>query len=120
MPPLATKCVRGKGSSSAVLTSEALRVGVRWRMPPLATKCDRGKGSSGVQVPRSASQVNACTKNQNVDESLRLLNVVRATCIPPSNYTLKIMVELFRYARRLNQAFQCIEGRRGCVSASCL
>ena len=87
MRPLATKCVRGKGSSSAVLSmsAEALRVGVRWRMPPLATKCVRGKGSSGVQAPRSASQVNVCTKKQNVDESLRLLDVMRATCIPPSN-----------------------------------
>ena len=54
-----------------------------------------------------------------MDESLRLLDIVRATCISPSYYTLSIMVELFGYARRLNRAFQCIEGRRGCVSASC-
>ena len=29
------------------------------------------------------------------------------------------MVKLFGCARRLNQAFQFVEGRRGCVSACC-
>ena len=74
-------------------------------MPPLSTKCVRGKGSSGAQAPRSASQVNGCTKKQNVDESLRLLDVMRATRIG--------------CARRLKQAFQLVEGRRGCVCACC-
>ena len=46
-------------------------------MPPLATKCVRGKGSSGVRAPRSASQVNDCTKKQNVDEV-----VFKCECVP--------------------------------------
>ena len=29
------------------------------------------------------------------------------------------MVKLFGYARRLNQIFQLVEGRRGCVNACC-
>lgn len=55
------------------------------------------------------SLLDGCAREQRPDEALRLLDDMRKTGIPPSNYTLSMLVKLMGRCRRLNQAFSLIE-----------
>ena len=79
-------------------------------MPPLATNCVRGKGSFGVQASRSASRVKRLYEEAERGRKSATLGHGASDVHPPSNFTLSIVVELFHYARRLNQAFQSVGG----------
>merc|ERR1719174_249865 len=54
------------------------------------------------------SILDGCAKQQRVDEALSVLEEMQAAGIPPSNYTLSILVKLLGRTRRLNQAFKIV------------
>merc|ERR1719373_1037055 len=55
------------------------------------------------------SILDGCAKQHRVDDALRMLDEMKSNSIPPSNYTLSILVKILGHARRLNQAFKMVE-----------
>merc|ERR1719443_1629011 len=55
------------------------------------------------------SLLDGCAQNNLVDEGLRLLQEMQSEGIPPSNFTLSLLVKLMNRARRLDQAFSIVE-----------
>merc|ERR1719327_1139124 len=55
------------------------------------------------------SLLDGCAQNNLVDEGLRLLQEMQKEGIPPSNFTLSLLVKLMNRARRLDQAFVLVE-----------
>jgi len=55
------------------------------------------------------SLLNGCARQHRLDDALRLLNDMKDAGVPPSNYTLSIMVKLLGRARRLNQALSMVQ-----------
>merc|ERR1719183_3424760 len=55
------------------------------------------------------SLLDGCAQNSLVDEGLRLLEEMQNEGVPPSNFTLSILVKLMNRARRLDQAFALVE-----------
>jgi len=50
-----------------------------------------------------------CSKEHRLDEALQLLNDMRKFGVPPSNYTLSMIVKLMGRCRRINQAFGMLQ-----------
>jgi len=55
------------------------------------------------------SLLSGCAKEHRPDEALQLLHDMKKSGIPPSNYTLSMLVKLMGRCKRLNQAFIMIE-----------
>lgn len=55
------------------------------------------------------SILDGCAKSQRLDDAMRVLDQMMQASVPPSNYTLSILVKLLGHQRRLNQAFQMVE-----------
>jgi len=55
------------------------------------------------------SLLSGCAKEHRPDEALQLLQDMKKSGIPPSNYTLSMLVKLMGRCKRLNQAFTMIE-----------
>merc|ERR1719337_539008 len=55
------------------------------------------------------SLLDGCAQNNLVEDGLRLLEEMQSQGIPPSNFTLSLLVKLMNRARRLNQAFSLVE-----------
>merc|ERR1719498_1717691 len=55
------------------------------------------------------SLLDGCAQNNLVDEALRLLDEMQSEGVPPSNFTLSIVVKLMNRARRLDRAFSLVE-----------
>merc|ERR1719355_107979 len=55
------------------------------------------------------SLLDGCAQNNLVDEGLRLLEEMQAEGVPPSNFTLSILVKLMNRARKLEQAFSIVD-----------
>jgi pentatricopeptide repeat protein len=55
------------------------------------------------------SLLDGCAQNHLADEGLRLLEDMQNEGIPPSNFTLSILVKLMNRARRLDRAFSLVE-----------
>merc|ERR1719359_2372472 len=55
------------------------------------------------------SLLDGCAQNNLVDEGLRLLEEMQSEGVPPSNFTLSILVKLMNRARRLDRAFALVE-----------
>merc|ERR1719498_1798571 len=55
------------------------------------------------------SLLDGCAQNGLVDEGMRLLDEMQREGVPPSNFTLSILVKLMNRARRLARAFALVE-----------
>merc|ERR1719502_1868854 len=55
------------------------------------------------------SLLDGCAQNNLVDEGLRLLEEMQNGGVPPSNFTLSILVKLMNRARRLDRAFSLVD-----------
>merc|ERR1719498_838089 len=55
------------------------------------------------------SLLDGCAQNNLVDEGVRLLDEMQNEGVPPSNFTLSILVKLMNRARRLDRAFSLVE-----------
>jgi len=55
------------------------------------------------------SLLDGCAQNNMVDEGLGLLEEMQTVGVPPSNFTLSLLVKLMNRARRLDQAFSLVE-----------
>merc|ERR1719198_897662 len=55
------------------------------------------------------SLLDGCAQNNLFDEGLRLISEMQQEGIPPSNFTLSLVVKLMSRARRLDQAFTLVE-----------
>jgi pentatricopeptide repeat protein len=55
------------------------------------------------------SLLDGCAQNSLIDEGLRLLEEMQTEGVPPSNFTLSILVKLMNRARRLDRAFSLVE-----------
>jgi len=55
------------------------------------------------------SLLDGCAKEQRPDDALKLFDEMKKSGVPPSNYTLSMLVKLMGRCRRLNQAFTLIE-----------
>lgn len=55
------------------------------------------------------SLLDGCAQSNLVDEGLQLLQQMQAEGVPPSNFTLSLLVKLMSRARRLDTAFQLVE-----------
>merc|ERR1719407_37593 len=55
------------------------------------------------------SLLDGCAQNSLIDEGLRLLEQMQTEGVPPSNFTLSILVKLMNRARRLDRAFSLVE-----------
>jgi len=55
------------------------------------------------------SLLDGCAQNNLVDEGLQLLSEMQNEGIPPSNFTLSLLVKLMNRARRIDQAFSLVE-----------
>merc|ERR1719386_317148 len=55
------------------------------------------------------SLLDGCAKQHRLDDALKLLAEMEAANVPPSNFTLSILVKLLGRSRRLNEAFQMTE-----------
>jgi pentatricopeptide repeat protein len=55
------------------------------------------------------SLLDGCAQHNLVDEGLRLLEEMQDEGVPPSNFTLSILVKLMNRARKLDQAFSIVE-----------
>jgi pentatricopeptide repeat protein len=67
---------------------------------------------SGKHVPDEVmynSLLGGCAKEHRPDEALQLLDDMRKYNVPPSNYTLSMLVKLMGRCRRINQAFTMLE-----------
>jgi len=53
--------------------------------------------------------LSGCAKEHRPDEALQLLNDMKKAGVPPSNYTLSMLVKLMGRCKRLNQAFTMLE-----------
>merc|ERR1740138_1064475 len=58
------------------------------------------------------SLLSGCAKEHRPDEALQLLQDMKKSGIPPSNYTLSMLVKLMGRCKRLNQAFAMIDDIR--------
>jgi pentatricopeptide repeat protein len=67
---------------------------------------------SGKHVPDEVmynSLLGGCAKEHRADDALQLLDDMRKYNVPPSNYTLSMLVKLMGRCRRINQAFTMLE-----------
>jgi pentatricopeptide repeat protein len=67
---------------------------------------------SGKHAPDEVmynSLLGGCAKEHRPDEALQLLDDMRKYNVPPSNYTLSMLVKLMGRCRRINQAFTMLE-----------
>lgn len=55
------------------------------------------------------SLLDGCAQGSHVEEGLRLLAQMQQQGVPPSNFTLSVVVKLMSRARRLNRAFELVE-----------
>jgi len=55
------------------------------------------------------SLLDGCAQNSLVDDGLRLLEEMQKEGVPPSNFTLSILVKLMNRARRLDRAFGLVD-----------
>jgi len=55
------------------------------------------------------SLLDGCARHHRLEDALRLLDEMRKVNVPPSNYTLSIVVKLLSRARRLGQAFDMVD-----------
>lgn len=55
------------------------------------------------------SILDGCAKQSRVKEALRILDEMKAAQVPPSNYTVSILVKLLGHERRLDKAFKMME-----------
>merc|ERR1719235_610546 len=55
------------------------------------------------------SLLDGCAQNNLVDEGLRLLEEMQQEGVPPSNFTLSILVKLMNRARKLDQALSLVD-----------
>jgi pentatricopeptide repeat protein len=55
------------------------------------------------------SLLDGCAKEGRPNDALKLLDDMKKAGVPPSNYTLSMLVKLMGRCRRLNQAFSIIE-----------
>jgi len=68
--------------------------------------------ASGKHVPDEVmynSLLGGCAKEHRADDALQLLDDMRKYNVPPSNYTLSMLVKLMGRCRRINQAFSMLE-----------
>jgi pentatricopeptide repeat protein len=66
----------------------------------------------GKHVPDEVmynSLLGGCAKEHRPDEAIALLSDMRKFGVPPSNYTLSMLVKLMGRCRRINQAFTMLE-----------
>jgi len=56
------------------------------------------------------SLLDGCAQNSMVQEGMQLLEEMQVTGVSPSNFTLSILVKLMSRARKVDQAFQLVEG----------
>merc|ERR1712118_512895 len=54
------------------------------------------------------SLLDGCAQSNLFDEGLRLISEMQQDGIPPSNFTLSLVVKLMNRARRLDQAFTLV------------
>merc|ERR1719161_1051729 len=55
------------------------------------------------------SLMDGCAQNNLVEDGLQLLEEMQREGVPPSNFTLSILVKLMSRARKLDQAFSLVE-----------
>lgn len=55
------------------------------------------------------SLLDGCAKEHRPDDALKLLADMKKSGVPPSNYTLSMLVKLMGRCRRLNQAFNIVD-----------
>jgi len=55
------------------------------------------------------SLLDGCAQNNMIEDGLRLLEEMEAAGVPPSNFTLSLLVKLMNRARKLDQAFALVE-----------
>jgi len=55
------------------------------------------------------SLLDGCAKEQRPDDALKLVDDMKKSGIPPSNFTLSMLVKLMGRCKRLNKAFSLIE-----------
>jgi pentatricopeptide repeat protein len=68
--------------------------------------------ASGKHAPDEVmynSLLSGCAKEHRPDEALQLLEDMRKYNVPPSNYTLSMLVKLMGRCRRINEAFTMLE-----------
>jgi len=68
--------------------------------------------ASGKYMPDEVmynSLLDGCAKEQRLDDALKLFDEMKKAGVPPSNYTLSMLVKLMGRCRQLNQAFTLIE-----------
>lgn len=58
------------------------------------------------------SLLDGCSRQQQVDKAMKILDDMLASGVSPSNYTLSILVKLLGRARRLKQTFAMVEELR--------
>mmetsp|Transcript_37999 Transcript_37999/g.104493 ORF Transcript_37999/g.104493 Transcript_37999/m.104493 type:complete len:1114 (+) Transcript_37999:133-3474(+) len=54
------------------------------------------------------SLLDGCAQHNLVSEGLRVLDEMQVAGVPPSNFTLSVLVKLMSRARRLDAAFECV------------
>jgi len=54
------------------------------------------------------SLLDGCAQNNQVDEGLRLLEEMKSAGVPPSNFSLSILVKMMSRAHRLEEAFALV------------
>merc|ERR1719450_2094701 len=55
------------------------------------------------------SLLDGCAKEHRPDDALKLIQDMKRGGVPPSNYTLSMLVKLMGRCKRINQAFTLIE-----------
>merc|ERR1719446_1699336 len=55
------------------------------------------------------SLLDGCAKEHRPDDALKLIQDMKKAGVPPSNYTLSMLVKLMGRCKRINQAFTLIE-----------
>jgi pentatricopeptide repeat protein len=68
--------------------------------------------ASGKHAPDEVmfnSLLSGCAREHRPDEALQLLEDMRKHNVPPSNYTLSMLVKLMGRCRRINEAFTMLE-----------
>jgi|EP00927_Polykrikos_kofoidii_P041288 pentatricopeptide repeat protein len=55
------------------------------------------------------SLLDGCAQGSHVDEGLRILAEMQREGVPPSNFTLSVLVKLMSRSRRLDRAFEVVE-----------
>jgi len=98
-PDLVTYSTIVKGFCSSGCLDRALKV----------LKDMRASGKHAADEVMYNILLSGCAKEHRPDEAIQLLNDMKKCGVPPSNYTLSMLVKLMGRCKRLNQAFAMLE-----------